>query len=166
MKAITIHQPNASAIALGFQRFMVRDWAYYGANEFLAIHAGKSFRPVGARLFEQHRDLFHSAGISTDTLPFSAVVAIVDVAEVVPTDLLVRDGVITTAGERMGVTPLELALGNWASGRKAWRLKNLMRLPEPIPARGQRRLWTWVAPTGTSKTVIHVAPAADMRRAS
>jgi hypothetical protein len=41
------------------------------------------------------------------------------------------------------LTPQELAFGDFSPGRFMWFLENVKILPEPIYARGARRLWEW-----------------------
>ena len=43
------------------------------------------------------------------------------------------------------LSPDELALGDYTPGRYAWKLANVKRLPEPIPAKGKQGLWNWEA---------------------
>ena len=42
----------------------------------------------------------------------------------------------------------ELALGDYTPGRYAWKLANVKKLPEPIPAKGRQGLWNWEPPEG------------------
>lgn len=46
------------------------------------------------------------------------------------------------------LTPDELALGDYTPGRYAWKLANVKKLPEPIPAKGRQGLWNWEPPEG------------------
>ncbi len=36
----------------------------------------------------------------------------------------------------------ELAFGDYAIGRYAWKLANVRRI-DPVPARGRQRIWEW-----------------------
>ena len=36
-------------------------------------------------------------------------------------------------------------LGDYTPGRYAWKLANVQKLPEPIPAKGRQGLWNWEA---------------------
>lgn len=45
IKAITLHQPWATLIALGFKTFETRSWATLAVGDPLAIHAGKKNFP-------------------------------------------------------------------------------------------------------------------------
>jgi activating signal cointegrator 1 len=149
VKALTVRQPFAQAIALGIKRFETRSWDY-GHRALLAIHAGKFSGDQAC--FRRHQEAFGSAGFPEwDDLPKAAVIAVVEVAEVLETVELVFRGEITDKGRTLGVTPLEVALGNWEPGGKAWRLSRVRRLRAPIPARGLRKLFTWQPPAGLSQ---------------
>ena len=41
------------------------------------------------------------------------------------------------------ITELEKTLGDYTIGRYAWKLENVNMLDEPIPAKGNQRLWEW-----------------------
>ena len=127
MKALTLTQPWATLVALGHKKVETRSWStsYRGP---LAIHAAKGF-PADARAFaEEERAL----GRVPAQLPLGAVVATARLVAVRPT--------FDVAPELMG---LELRLGNYARGRFAWLLEDVVALPEPIPAKGALQLWTW-----------------------
>lgn len=142
LKAITLWQPWASAIALGVKRRETRSWPirYRGP---LAIHASAhrhrgdlerlAADPTWLRVLAPlwaNRDL--EARIAA--LPFSAIVAIVDVSGCLPTDGLVAHPSFMSPDER--------ALGNYAPGRFAWLLNNLRPLAAPIPCAGRQGIWT------------------------
>ncbi|MFP5375735.1 MAG: hypothetical protein ACLGIO_02995, partial [Acidimicrobiia bacterium] len=40
-------------------------------------------------------------------------------------------------------TTAQIPYGDFAPGRWAWLLADVRALPEPVPAKGHRRLWTW-----------------------
>lgn len=156
MKALTIRQPYAQAIALGIKRFETRDWDH-GWRSLLAIHAGRADSGDEA-LFTQHLPVFEAAGFAAwRSMPFGSVIAVAEVAEVYETVELCFRGELTAKGKALGVTALEIALGNWEPGRKAWRLARVRRLREPVAARGMRKLWTWAPPAGLSAQLGTVA---------
>jgi hypothetical protein len=122
MKAISLYQPWASAIAVGAKEHETRCWGtkYRGP---LAIQASKrrwkEFRhtfedlledPVIYEHFENHLDL------SYDHLPFGAVLCVCELVECVPV-------------EQAKPKDHDRALGDYSPGRFAWRLKNV---PEPL----------------------------------
>lgn len=129
MKALTLHQPWASAIAAGLKRYETRSWStsYRGP---LAIHAGKSVPPYAreflSALLKQEREVL------PEPMPLGAVVAIAD---------LVTCHRITTGG--LLVSPYERSWGDWSDGRFAWELASVRVLTPPVPARGAQGLWEW-----------------------
>lgn len=142
MKIITLHQPYASLIALGLKRYETRSWAtnYRGR---LAIHAAKQpfASEYGNALIQEYDRawldalrLAHDAGILDDRsrlpfahqLPLGAIVAVVDLVnceKMLPSNMQTQ-------------SKLELAVGDWQFYRYAWKLDNIMALPEPIPYKG------------------------------
>jgi hypothetical protein len=140
MKAISLWQPWASAIACGAKRIETRSWEtrYFGP---IAIHAAKKWdhelAAIYCRLHDEvpgFSDLLKDEHDRYIPLPFGAVIATAELLACVPTDQL-RDN--------PKVGPMELALGNYSPGRFGWLLQNVVRLPKPIPARGHQQLWEW-----------------------
>jgi activating signal cointegrator 1 len=149
MRALTLTQPWASLVARGAKRVETRSWstAYRGP---VAIHAAKGLPPVrrGGRLevgeFAVTRDaeglLLHAPQWAIDVagawdawpyrLPLGAVVATAELVEVRPAELA-------------KVVEPELSLGNYAPGRFAWLLDDVVPLRVPVPAKGALGLWTW-----------------------
>lgn len=140
MKIITLWQPWASLIADDLKRYETRSWptSYRGP---LLIHAAK--RPVnpgealsirygvggGAVDMEQLQALEHALG---QEMPLGAVVAIADLTAC----LEMVEGISRSPSEVANIylqTPLEHAVGDWRTGRYAWKLTNVQRLVEPIP---------------------------------
>jgi hypothetical protein len=125
MKAITIHNPFASAIAEGVKRFETRTWPtkYRGVR---LIHASrKDTRKEYPQAWNSH-DRYCGA-----PPPLGAIVA---------TALLVgcyrmNDEMIWLQG------PTEKSFGNWAEGNYAWKLSNVVKLRNPILCKGRQGLW-------------------------
>ena len=148
MLALTLHQPWASAIAIGLKRFETRSWAppFERLSE-LAVHAGKQKTVDGRRVFERFAEQFVAAGYSSfASLPFGSVVAVAELASVHETEFLMVHPVGRALLQRESLsTTVEIALGNFDPGRVAWLLRGVRRLPEPIEARGYQKLWRWDA---------------------
>ncbi len=126
MKALTLWQPYATAIASELKRFETRSWStsYRG---LLAIHAAK--RPLGP--YDQK--LAETYALDPGTLPLGAVVAIVELQECIAmTPEFIRQQ-----------SPQEIAFGDWRPGRFAWRLRLVERMKKPLPASGKQGLWNW-----------------------
>lgn len=114
MKTITIYQPWAHLIATGRKRYENRVWktAHRGP---LLIHAGAT-----RKLVESRPDLMAMVE-RPEYLAFGAIVAIVDLVDVVP--------LAAVAGE-------PYAVGPWC-----WVLADATPLGEPMPWRGAQRLF-------------------------
>lgn len=143
MKALTLHQPWASAIAVGLKRYETRSWATSYRGQ-LAIHAGKSLPPYAREFIEETR----ADGIALpDPMPLGAVVCIADLVACHRTEV-----------RWAGIGAREAAWGDWSDGRFAWELANVRVLTPPVPARGAQGLWEWSetpAPPGRSPRVLN-----------
>lgn len=148
MKALSLHQPWASLVALGVKNIETRSWAtsYRGP---LAIHAAKRKPDEGTGL------------TVPSPIPLGAVVAtcvlvdVVPIVEEIPAPAQWREpwGVVTVEpwliehywpgfgnpGSRY--VGDQLPYGNFAVGRYAWLLDGIKALPEPVPVRGRQGLF-------------------------
>lgn len=126
MRAISLWQPYASAIALGHKAIETRSWStrYRGP---LAIHAAQRFRGDEKRFAQVERAL----GRVPARLPLGAIVAVVDLVDVKPTHDL-----------ELTISPIERMYGNYEPGRFGWMLENVRALPEPLPYVGRQRFFS------------------------
>ena len=172
MRALTLHQPWASLIALRVKMIETRDWAT-GYRGPLAIHAGKKCikGEVGAYSVEQDNPrrsspAFLLRGESLGwpyRLPLGAVIAVVNLVDCVPMHLL---------GEQSNLRRIEIAdggelwlsepdhdengeedtrnvtdqgpYGDFAPGRFAWLLEDIRPII-PVAAVGHQQIWNWNA---------------------
>lgn len=112
MKALTVHQPWAWAIAHGHKTVENRPWttSYRGP---LAVHAGRRHDPRAVAVFER-------AGVAMpDDMPRGVIVAVVDLVDVVDDH----------------PSPWSFV------EHRHWLLANVRRLDRPVPARGRLGLW-------------------------
>jgi activating signal cointegrator 1 len=126
MKALSLWQPHATAIAIGLKRYETRGWStdYRGP---LAIHATKRpWSDVDEWHDEARRRLAaYEREHGAIAWAFGAVVAVVDLADCVPT------------GDVAGRLADDVAFwGNFELGRFAFRLENVRALPRAVPWRG------------------------------
>lgn len=123
MKALSLWQPWASAIVLGWKRVETRHWStrYRGA---LAIHAAKRWT---AEEREDWAALSRAEGFDASSyeMSFGALIATVCLVDVVPTEKLV--GQISEQEERWG---------NYGPKRFGFVFEGLVKLPEPVPFKG------------------------------
>lgn len=145
MKAITILQPWATLIALGEKIFETRGWATSHSGP-LAIHAGKK---IDRDACEQGpiKYTLSKYGYTADNLPTGAVLAKVQLTNCYSVKRDVLGGLVLLHSDSgkgyFSTEDDEFYFGDFTSGRFAWELTNVQRLAEPIPARGQQRIWTW-----------------------
>jgi hypothetical protein len=157
IRALTILQPWAAAIACGAKRIETRSWKtdYRGP---LAIHAGnRCVQSEQSALLDnaisRHAWLavMHNLGWSDPNgilanwftgLSYGAIIA---VAELVDCGVIsAGTGVVPAlVGGQLctyGVSPRERALGDYTPGRYGWVLRDVTPIT-PIPWRGKQGLW-------------------------
>lgn len=156
MKAISLWQPWASAIALGAKRIETRHWStrYRGP---LAIHAAKRVNKNELIYYAccwnwcgaMRRDF--GTGPMWETLPFGAIVATCDLTDCRPTGSFrggeldeprypdrggfARDG---TRQIHAAYAWTERQMGDFGLGRYGWVLENIVALPKPLPCKGSQ----------------------------
>jgi hypothetical protein len=125
MKAISLWQPWASAIALGHKRVETRHWAtrYTGP---IAIHAAKRWTAAEREFAAVEKAL----GRLPVRLPLGAIVATATLM-----------GCRLTQDVRHQLGSIERLYGNYEDGRYAWFLSDIVALPEPIGYRGAQGLF-------------------------
>lgn len=136
MKAITLHQPFATLIAIGAKQYETRHWCprNHWRGE-IAIHAGNS----DLARHHCHESPFFEVlsvadGAFTDfgNLPKGAILCVCELVAVYDAWKL-----------RPHLSKQELAFGNYQPGRFAWKLEVKYVLPEPVKVKGQQGLWNW-----------------------
>lgn len=141
MKAITLHQPWATLVALGFKKFETRSWPTKYRGE-LAIHAGKSQQYIGYTLtdgidVDGVQDISIAAYLVKHApqaeFPLGSVLCIAELVNCIPMtfDFIHKQ------------SRVERAFGLWQVGRFAWELEVTKVFVPPIPARGMQGLWDW-----------------------
>lgn len=120
MRAISLWQPWATAIAVGVKRVETRHWEtrYRGP---LAIHAAKHWDADQKEFASVERAL----GRLPARIPLGAIIATATLVDCRSTD---EAALLVGAVERI--------YGNYTPGRFAWFLENVVALPEPIAYRG------------------------------
>lgn len=142
MKAISLWQPWASAIAVGLKQNETRHWPtpYRGP---LAIHAAQKHDRSLARFFASMMSQgpmiegFQKAKLySYALLPRGAIVAVAELFACLPTDQFRTQ----TAGADSFtiISEIEAMLGDYTPGRFAWRLCSVRPLKQPYPFAGHQ----------------------------
>jgi activating signal cointegrator 1 len=153
MKAISLWQPWASAIAFGSKRVETRSWStsYRGP---LAIHAAKRVNKGELLAYASDPQWCGALGRSRNappiwkTIPFGAIVAVANLVDCRPTETFAigeidalrhPDFIATNLDCEYGWT--ERDMGDFTPGRFGWALANIRALREPIPYRGAQGLF-------------------------
>lgn len=128
MKALSLWQPWATLVALKHKQVETRSWStnYRGP---IAIHAAVRALAGEARQLASEE---HAFGRLPGRIPFGAIVATAKLVDVQPTQ-----------DAQLLVSALDRRLGNFAWGRFAWFLEEIVPLSDPLPARGRQGLWVW-----------------------
>lgn len=142
MKALSLTQPWATAIALGVKQYETRSWST-SFRGVIAIHASKGF-PKWAREFAS---MELTLGRLPARLPLGAIVA---VARIV--------GVFRVEEVAPQVSAIERLYGDYSAGRYAWQLGDVRALIEPVACVGALSLWT--VPTEVESRLEYAAPVA------
>jgi len=122
VRAISLWQPWASAWVIGVKGPETRGWSTHYRGP-LAVHAAVRWT-ADQREFAATE---HTLGRLPERLPLGAIVGVVDLVDVKPTDEAV-----------FGISPVEKLYGDYSPGRFAWFVENCRPLPEPIPFRGHQ----------------------------
>ena len=160
MRALVLHQPWATLVAIGLKRLETRGWATPYLGPLLVLAARTDAGPVlpsavaalNAAGWQENPACRVAAGPRRlRPLPLGAVVAIVEHQGTVPTENVRFDGtpgsdwiVVASAGRPPIVVSQDdnRPLGDFTAGRHAWLWADVRPLPEPVPARGRQGLWT------------------------
>lgn len=117
VRALSLWQPWASAVVLGWKRWETRSWstAYRGP---LVIHAARNRTAVPPL----------EAG---SVYPLGCLLGRVQLGRVLPVEVI-----------RDRLSEAEIEWGDYADGRYAWEMLDA-RVVDPVPWRGDRRLF-WI----------------------
>lgn len=134
MKAVSLIQPYATLIMLGYKQYETRSWqtAHRGT---LAIHASAG-KPKWAREVAENDPYIKRAlekhGLTFDALPRGVVLGTAWV-----------DGMKHIDKPLIGtLSPLEFACGDYSMpGRYAWGLSEPLTLAEPVSCPGSLSIW-------------------------
>jgi hypothetical protein len=147
LKALTLHEPWASLVAYRFKEVETRDW-YTSHRGPLAIHAGKT-KPDPTDVSRLTFHLGHH-GFEMPAPHYGAIVCTCNLVACMPTALVqvtslkLKDPFVPARG-----WDFETPFGNYAVGRWAWILRDVVRCNPPIYVAGARKLWNWSNPNAT-----------------
>lgn len=122
MKALTLWQPWAEALALGIKKFETRGW-YTHYRGPIVIHA--SVKPVS----KGYKTLANKYNVSVQRL--GEIVAVADLT----------DCIYMTSKFISAQSSQELDWGFWEEGRYAWKLENIRYISKHTLIKGKQGLW-------------------------
>lgn len=128
MKALSLTQPWATAMAMLLKQWETRSWATGFRGEFF-IHAAKGFPGWAKETACEARRLFDTPQIID--LPLGEIVAVASLADCQKTEVIAPS-----------LSPREIYFGDYAPGRYAFKAENVRALPYPIPCTGALSFWT------------------------
>lgn len=129
MKILSLWEPWASCMAMGWKTWETRHWktSYRGP---LAIHAAKNMSAIKDLTPLELEDLAKDTCDVNLNLPkiwpFGSILCVVELVDCVPT-------------EKAQPGPLETILGNYLPKRFAWKTKNLRKV-KSVPFKGMQGL--------------------------
>lgn len=132
MKAISLHQPWATLIMLGYKHYETRSWQTSHRGP-VAIHAAKHNSEEYRQLCATDPEIsaiLAKHGLTYDTLPLGALLGTCQVGEMHRTEQMTE------------LSTTELACGDYEAGRWAWTLYDVQALVRPVQCRGFQQLWT------------------------
>lgn len=147
MKAITILQPFATLIALSEKTFETRSWKTDCRGDLL-IHAGKGKQYLCLCDQEPFKRILAENDYDKYNLPRGAIIAKVNLKGCIKVNKEVLDPyskemIGAELENQIKIKGNELEFGNYGKGRYAWQLDNVEIFKEPIPVKGQQRLWNF-----------------------
>lgn len=135
MKALTLWEPWATLIALGYKQFETRPWSTSHRGDLL-IHAAATrkyckFRDVVALCARAGLSIVQANEVAEALKP-GHIVAAVRLGEITGTRTLLESGAISAQEE---------VFGDYGPDRYGWALHDVHRLKSPVPAKGMQQFW-------------------------
>lgn len=156
MHALTLWQPWATLIAEGVKVFETRSWKPPKnlIGQRIAIHAAKK-KPTREEIdncppaIRSEMEKLYGFTNWWETIPYGTIIATTTITSFFYVqevdDAFVRVKGLRTDETQNG-TPGYLDIdifGDYSPGRYAWRLSDVSKEIEPIPAKGKLGLWVW-----------------------
>lgn len=140
MKALTLHQPHATLIALGAKPWETRSWGAPTSliGQRLAIHAGKRLDAEAIYDGSRVSQALGKLAIDTGLLPRGGIVAVVELLKCRETTGVDRH---RNRRFRHGLQNQPEDFGDFSVGRWVWETKLLLRVHPHIVCRGWQGLW-------------------------
>lgn len=129
MKALSLTQPWATAIAIGIKQWETRSWAANYRGE-VAIHASKGWS-LADRTFAQIEYEEGRLKEPCGNLPRGCVIAVATLTACRMTEEVVKE-----------IGEVEEIYGDYSDGRYAFKLENVRPLKVPVICKGALGFWS------------------------
>lgn len=145
LKALSLWQPHAQAVALGLKTYETRSWATKYRGPLIICSARKrfSFHDYPAAYYQDVCARIKRAGCPHYALAYGEALCVVDLVDCVPTHTL--RGRIGRNAEFWG----DFSDGDDDKGRYAFKLENVRRIWPALKVKGRQR-WFEVAIPGSN----------------
>ena len=127
MKALSLTQPWASAVALGIKQWETRSWPTSFRGQF-GVHAAKGFPGYAKQFANDEHFMCRMPDISE--LPLGFILCVAELTECRRTEDVVKE-----------LSDIERLYGDYSPGRYAFKLDNIHRLAAPVFHRGALGFW-------------------------
>ena len=132
IKAISLHQPYASLIAMGLKKFETRSWSTNYRGKLVICAAKKNTLQQQSNYETLANSLLLDLTVHPwSSLPKGMAIAVCDLTDCIQ----MTESFISEQSEQ------EQLCGHWESGRFAWKLENVQPFPQPVPIKGKQGLW-------------------------
>src|SRR5579864_9472253 len=131
MKALSLTQPWASAIALGLKQWETRSWPTKFRGQ-VCIHAAKGY-PNYAKEFAEEKRM--------SDLPLGVIICVADLVGCEKTEVVLGSNEGLYQANRI-ISKQEEEWGDYSDGRYAFQLENIKVLKIPVIAKGALNFWS------------------------
>lgn len=146
MKAISLWQPWATAMAIGLKSIETRHWST-NVRGLIAIHAAKQWQLPEREWAAELAELHDAPAIANP--PLGRLVAVGKLVAVKRTEDLIST-----------ISDAEKTFGNYEPRRFGWIFQDIVALPAPIPFRGAQGFFD--VPDDIVKLTISREPVIDL----
>lgn len=142
MKAISLWQPWASAMALGSKPIETRHWSTKFRGR-IAIHAAQRVNKTELTTFWSDptwRGALYDLGPGKpwELMPFGAIVAVGMLTDCIPTERIPKAQIRLPEGGGKCSTWTAEDMGDFSPGRFGWFFEGIKPLKEPLPFKGKQ----------------------------
>lgn len=150
MKTISLLQPWASLVIMGYKRIETRSWNTKHRGELL-IHASAGKKAEYRSLMLDFQQQFYKLQLPKyESLPFGAIIGKVNLLHTVKSEFCFEGNEFELSKDdkpyKFELTEQELAFGDYRMNRYGWLLGNPVQFAKPIPAKGALGLWEYYLP--------------------